>query len=108
MKLLQRQQKYFLDQIVHIAGRHAAQQNAMNHPRVAIVEPPKGQAIAGPRGAHERVGGASFGSALGSHGLTFHARGAKVKNVFHVASPMNDRSIQSPRRSCNSSVNKDS
>jgi hypothetical protein len=46
VKLAQRREENFLDQIVYFVRRHTREQNAMDHPGVAVVELAKGGAIA--------------------------------------------------------------
>jgi len=85
VELPQRQEKDFLNKIVHFAWRYSSEQNAVNHARVAVIEAAESGAIARASGANERVLLlARFGGRPGSHSLTFHAGGPKVNAVSHV------------------------
>ena len=84
MKLPQRQQKNFLNEIIHFAGWNSSEQNAVDHARVAVVEASESSTIAGASGANESVVLAWFGDRPASHSLTFHACGPKVNAVSHV------------------------
>jgi len=83
VKLAQRREKYFLDQVVHFARRNAREENAMNHAGIAVIEAAKGSAIAVAGGTDEGIVLARFGDMPDSHSLTFHASGRKVNGVSH-------------------------
>ena len=69
--------------IVHVARGHAAEQNAVHHSRIAVVEQPKRRSVARASGAYQRLVGRHFSNGLGGHSLTFHSHSPKVKEVSH-------------------------
>jgi hypothetical protein len=84
MELPQRQQKNFLNKVIHFTRRDTREKNAVDHARVAVIEAPESGAIAGASGANERVLLARFDDRPDGHSPTFHASGPKVNAVSHI------------------------
>jgi hypothetical protein len=71
--LAKRGEKNLLYQVIYFGWRDTGEKNAVNHPRIAVIEPPKRGAIPLAGSVDERVFLARFCAGPDSHRLTFHA-----------------------------------
>jgi hypothetical protein len=83
MKLAHRREEHFLNEVIHLARRHASEKDAVDHSGITVIEAAEGGTVASAGCADEGVILARFGDGPGSHNLTFHATSPKVNAVSH-------------------------